>query len=128
MVYAHTDLDIEKQRTAQNLIISGGTIVSTQVLQELANTLNKKFKHSWADVARVLSDVTSNSKLCTNDYDTIIRAADVAARYNYSFYDSLIIASALNNNCSTIFSEDMHNSQLIDGAVKIINPFVHLLM
>lgn len=52
LVYAHTDLNIAKQSTAQALIINSPSFISTQVIQELANTLYRKFKHPWKDVEK----------------------------------------------------------------------------
>ena len=43
--------------------------------------------------------------------------------YNYSHYNSLILASAIENECETIYSEDFKNSQLIENKLKIVNPY-----
>jgi predicted nucleic acid-binding protein len=40
----------------------------------------------------------------------------------YYIYDALIIASALESSCLTLYSEDMHDGQVIDG-LTIRNPF-----
>ncbi len=48
---------------------------------------------------------------------------DIKKRYRFSYWDSLIIASALENNCSILYSEDMQHSQVIEDNLKIINPF-----
>jgi predicted nucleic acid-binding protein len=61
LVYAHTDFDTAKQLVAQKLIGDTQSFISTQVLQELANTLNRKFKQPWNDVANVLADATANN-------------------------------------------------------------------
>jgi len=45
-------------------------------------------------------------------------------KYQYSFWDSLMLASALENGCSVIYSEDMQHEQIIGKKLKIINPFV----
>ena len=44
-------------------------------------------------------------------------------KYNLSFWDSLIIASALENDCSILYTEDLQHEQMIEGKLKIINPF-----
>ena len=44
-------------------------------------------------------------------------------KYNLSFWDSLIIASALENDCSILYTEDLQHEQVIEGKLKIINPF-----
>ncbi|WP_442941115.1 PIN domain-containing protein [Nostoc sp.] len=54
----------------------------------------------------------------------VIQALEINAQYNYSYWDSLIIATALLGKCSIIYSEDMQHNQLIDNKVIILNPFV----
>jgi predicted nucleic acid-binding protein len=54
---------------------------------------------------------------------TILAALTVAERYGFSHYDSLIVATALEAGCSTLYSEDMQHGQLIDNRLTIINPF-----
>lgn len=54
--------------------------------------------------------------------DTIIRATEVQERYKYSFWDSLIIASAIAGGARTILSEDLADGQTIQG-LTIKNPF-----
>jgi predicted nucleic acid-binding protein len=50
------------------------------------------------------------------------RALEVMARYGYSFYDSLIIASALSAGCTRLLTEDLQHGQRIEG-LTIHNPF-----
>lgn len=71
LVYAHTDLNIAKQSTAQTLIINSPSFISTQVIQELANTLYRKFKHPWKDVEKVLTDSIQKNTLHVNSEQTI---------------------------------------------------------
>jgi predicted nucleic acid-binding protein len=46
------------------------------------------------------------------------------AKYNISFWDSLIVASAIENKCTILYTEDLHHSQLIAGRLRILNPFI----
>lgn len=124
LVYAHTDVDGRKQLVAQKLIADNFSFISTQVLQEIANTLNKKFKHPWIDVEKTLTDSIRNNNLYTNNQQTVIEACRLAQRYQFSFYDSLIISAALQSDCSILYSEDLNNGQVIEGKLKIINPFI----
>ena len=50
------------------------------------------------------------------------RGLDIQDRYHYSFYDSLIIAAALEAGCARLLSEDMQDGQRIDS-LTIVNPF-----
>jgi predicted nucleic acid-binding protein len=64
-----------------------------------------------------------NNKLYTNSESTIIGACNLADQYGFSFYDSLIIAAALECDCNMLYSEDLHDGQLIEGKLTIKNPF-----
>jgi predicted nucleic acid-binding protein len=55
--------------------------------------------------------------------NTIFLACDIAKRYGFSFYDSLIIAAVLENNCTILYSEDLQHNQVIEQRLRIINPF-----
>jgi predicted nucleic acid-binding protein len=43
----------------------------------------------------------------------------------FSFWDSMMIASALDNHCSVIYTEDLQHGQVIENKLKIINPFIN---
>jgi predicted nucleic acid-binding protein len=45
-------------------------------------------------------------------------------KYHYSWWDSLVLASALENGCQIVYSEDMQHEQVIEDSLKIINPFL----
>ena len=123
LVYAHTDVDTIKQAKAQTLITNSRSFISTQVLQELANTLNRKFKHPWSDIIDVLKNAATNNNLHINNQNTIAKACEIASRYGYSFYDCMIVAAALGSNCAILYTEDLHDGQVIEGTLTIENPF-----
>ena len=51
------------------------------------------------------------------------RGLEIQARYGLSFYDSLIVAAALEFNCSRLYTEDMQHKQRIE-TLTIENPFI----
>jgi predicted nucleic acid-binding protein len=53
------------------------------------------------------------------------RALDLQVRYRYGFYDSLIVAAALDAGCTRLYSEDLQDGQRIEG-LTIENPFLEL--
>ena len=55
--------------------------------------------------------------------DTIKFSLGLFERYGYSFWDCNILSAAYLNDCSVVYSEDMQHGQIIDGKIKIINPF-----
>jgi predicted nucleic acid-binding protein len=56
--------------------------------------------------------------------DTIKKALYLHEKYRYSYYDSLILASALENGCKMIFTEDLQNGQVIEKTLKVVNIFI----
>ena len=123
LVYAYSNTEPDKQVIARKLIAESVSYVSTQVLKELTNTLTKKFRNSWQEAKNAVLESSKNNLLYTNEIQTILNACDIADRYKLSFYDSLIIAAALECECSILYSEDMQDTQTIEGNLKIVNPF-----
>lgn len=123
VVYAHSDFDVVKQSKSHAIITQQKTIISTQIIQETANILNKKLKNTWPDVARAIASLTANSYIHTNTSKTILKACEITDKYHFSFYDSLVIAAALETDADILYSEDMQHNQLIENKLRIVNPF-----
>jgi predicted nucleic acid-binding protein len=123
IVYSHTDIDQKKQKIAQVIISEKSTTISTQELQEVANVLSKKFSQSWNDILEVLIEASSNNQLHTNTKQTVQKSCRIADKYKYSFYDSLIIAAAIESGCEILYSEDLNHGQIIENRLRIVNPF-----
>ncbi|WP_282778490.1 PIN domain-containing protein [Phaeodactylibacter xiamenensis] len=124
LIYAHTNLDTPKQHKIQSIISTEQTIISTQVFKEAANVLFKKFNFAWQDIQQVLLEMEQNNEVYTNTTTTIQSSCQIANRYGFSFYDSLIIASALEVGCSVLYSEDLQHGQVFDKELTVKNPFV----
>ena len=124
LVYCYTDTEPDKKNIAVSLAQSPEAWVSTQVLQDLSNKIQKKFTKDWKEVAATIEEVCKNFIVFTNEPSTLLDAVQIANRYGYSLYDCLIISSALTAGCSILYSEDMQHGQLIDEKLKIINPFL----
>jgi predicted nucleic acid-binding protein len=124
LVYTYSNSEPIKQATARNLVINSYSFISTQVLQELVNTVTRKFKFTYADAVTAIDECSIDNFVHINTPDTINRACTIAQRYDFTFYDCLIIAAALECGCSILYSEDMANKQVINGTLTIVNPFV----
>jgi len=123
LVYAYSKTELEKQAIARKLISEGNSFISTQVLQELTNTLTKKFHNSWFQAQDAVNEVCENNQLYVNERETIVKACTISDKYKCSFYDSLIISAAISCDCKLLYSEDMHDGLMIENKLKIINPF-----
>ena len=112
-----------RQPAAARLLASGGA-VSIQVLNEFADVARRKLRLSWPEVGQALDDIRA---LCAPPLPVTLAtheaALGLAARLGYRFYDSLIVASALEAGCATLYSEDMRDGQVVEGKLTIRNPF-----
>ena len=115
--------DDPRSHDAEKLIAEGGRI-SVQVLNEFAAVVRRKTKMPWNELQFGLENI---KRLCRNPLpitiDTHQHALAIAEKYGYKIYDALIAASALGGRCTTLYSEDMQDGQVIDGQLTIRNPF-----
>ena len=124
LVYSYSVNELEKRNIARNLILDNFSFISTQVLQELSNTITRKLGFSFDDAIKVVEEMSKNNNLHTNTKITILKACEIAARYQLSFYDSMIVAAALESNCEILYTEDMQHNQIINNPLTITNPFL----
>lgn len=90
---------------------------------EFSNILFKKYNYSLESIQEIILDFKDNFEISIIKPDTIELSLEIMKKYRFSYWDSVIIASAIESNCPVLYSEDMHHSQLVEGKVKIINPF-----
>ena len=115
--------DKDKRDCSLNLI-SQTPNLSVQVLNETANTLLRKFKMSVEDVRILTATLAKECVIHSLTENTHFLALDIKVRYQFSLYDSLIIASALEAKCQFLYSEDMQSGQIINKQLQIINPYL----
>ncbi len=84
-----------KSEVARQTILAGG-VISVQVLNEFAAVLRRKFSLEWDAIAEAVADVrTALDPVRPIDVVTHTEAVSLARTHGFSFYDSLIIVSAL---------------------------------
>ncbi len=110
-----------KADLAERLLAEGGTI-SVQVLDEFASVASRKFRKPMRDIRTVLNAIRSFCIVKAAGIETHELGLDIAERYKYSVYDSMLVAAALKAGCTTFYSEDLHNGQKI-GGLMVRNPF-----
>ena len=106
-------------------LLASNPVMSVQVLSETANIMRRKLGFDGATIRGVVNRLSQAcSSLQPLTLETLNDGLDIAGRYGFSHYDSLIIAAALQANCTTLYSEDMQHGQTIDDRLVIINPFL----
>ena len=103
--------------------LAAGVTISVQVLNEFAAVALRKLGMTIAEVRDALEPITAICKVVPITVDIHKRGLQVAERYRFSIYDALIIAAALDAGCSTLYTEDLQDGQVIDDALTIRNPF-----
>jgi predicted nucleic acid-binding protein len=114
--------DRAKADRAENIVGEGGAI-SVQVLNELANVARRKMRLSWAETRGCLSTIRSLLPARPITVEIHESGIALAERHGFSTYDAMIVASALDADCDTLWSEDLQHGMLIDGRLRISDPF-----
>ena len=128
LVYQLDKSDIRKHEIAERLVSNalsrGNACISFQVVQECLNTALRKarVRLQTADAHAWLENVLDPLCLVQPSTDFYRRGLDLQERWKFGFYDSLIVAAALQAGCKRLLSEDMQHGQRIDG-LRIENPF-----
>lgn len=111
-----------KGETARQAILAGGTI-SVQVINEFTAVLHRKFHLEWHEITDAVADLRAAlDPVRPIGIDTWTAAVALARQHRFGFYDSLILASALEAGCDTLLTEDLQAGRRIEG-LTIVNPF-----
>jgi predicted nucleic acid-binding protein len=128
LVYLFDESDRAKRATAEALVLGaidqGTASISFQVVQETLHVITRKLKKpANPDEARRFLDAVLLPLWRIMPSAAIYRRClELQSRYRYGFYDSLIIAAALDAGCTRLWSEDLQPRQQID-TLTIQNPF-----
>jgi predicted nucleic acid-binding protein len=113
--------DAAKADRAEQLLADGG-VISVQVLNEFAAVAAGKFAMEIAEIRAVLAAIRAACTVKPLDPETHELGLEIAERYRYSVYDSMLLAAAIRAGCSIFYSEDLRHGQAIDR-LRMVNPF-----
>ena len=113
--------DQAKANAAETLVASGG-IVSVQVLNEFASVATRKLHMLIPEVREVLRTVRRLCTVHSLSVESHDQGLEVADRYQLSVYDAMIVASAHQAGCKSLYTEDLQDGMVILG-LTIRNPF-----
>ena len=115
----------DKKSASESLFrkIKNRITISSQVINEFYSVMLRN-KISDSKIQEMIREIVTISKMQQISFDTILKSWEIREKHKYSIWDSLIIASALENGCKVLYSEDMHHNHLIEKKLRIINPFI----
>jgi predicted nucleic acid-binding protein len=128
-VFFDTNILVYAQQTDEKgdrarALFSGGGKLSVQVLNEFTAVSRGKQARDWCQIAEAISDVlivVDPPLALTLELHAAARA--LAEDHRLSFYDALIVASAIEAGCDTLFTEDLQHGRRF-GGLRIVNPFL----
>ena len=99
-------------------------MTSVQALNEFSVVARRKLRMEWSGIRSALQDFrTAATRIVPLDVALHIAALDLVERYNVAFYDALMLAAAQEAESTVFFSEDMQDGLIVEGRMKIANPF-----
>lgn len=115
--------DARKRRIAITLTESEGIVVSTQIINEVCSVLIRRSALNESQILDLIEDFETHCTVIKLTISTLKQASNLRNQYNFSFWDSLIISTALSGGASILYSEDMQDSLVVANQLEIVNPF-----
>jgi predicted nucleic acid-binding protein len=122
LIYAFSENDLSKKILAINAIDMYTCIVSTHILNEFSNVCIKKLHYPIDQIHESIDQILDVCDLFIVDETVIHDALNIYDRYRFSYYDSIVVASAVKCSCRFLLSEDLNDGQII-GNTTITNIF-----
>ena len=116
--------DKEKSKIAKLIVSESDIIISTQIVNEMSVNLLKKANFSEGKIQELIQSLYKRYSVFELSTDVLIKASEIRAEFSFSFWDSLVAASALDSEADYLISEDMQNGFKFGGKLTIINPFL----
>jgi predicted nucleic acid-binding protein len=124
MLYALNENEEDEKRLISLQTISNLPFISSQSLSEVINVCHRRWKYDKSKLIRVAEFITNNCRLLGVNEDIVRVAHLIILKYDLQYFDSLIVASALEAKCKVLYSEDMQHQLIIEHKLKILNPFI----
>jgi predicted nucleic acid-binding protein len=114
--------DVEKTVRAKRAIEENEGIISTQVINEVCVNLLRKDLVSEERIQELVADFYDKYVVVEMSKEILLKGSELRERHHFSFWDSTIVASALQSGARFLYSEDMHNGLVIEENLTIVNP------
>jgi len=116
--------DTRKRAIALSIAEQSDLCFSSQVINEVALNLKRKAAASEDYLQRLVNRLYDDYVVLEILREDIIVASELRLEYKLSYWDSLIVATALRANAQVLYSEDMQDGLTIRERTTIRNPFL----
>ena len=125
LFYSLSAGDDAKQLAANRLLDSlVRPVINGQVIRELCINLLKKSSYDEPAIQELVKMLYLDCRVAPENVNVFLRASKLRKQQAFSYWDSLIVAAALEAGCKTLYSEDMQHGQNIEGQLLVINPLI----
>ena len=115
--------DPTKSAAARGLIAEIEPIVSVQVVNEVCVNLLRRAAFSEDQIGRLISSFYQRYVVVELGESVMMVASRLRSRYSLSFWDSMIVAAALQAGASVLYSEDMQHGWQLEEQLRVLDPF-----
>ena len=125
--YAFVPTQNSEKHIVASQIIQNSTAdlyLSVQIINELSVNLKKKASFSETQLTKLVQSFYANYQVVGIFENTFLKASELRTKRTFSYWDSMVVASAFLEGCDILYSEDMHHSLVIDNQLTIQNPFI----
>lgn len=98
--------------------------VNSQVIREASSNLLRKAGVAESRLREMIGDWYQECEIHPSNITQHLLASELRQNHSFSYWDSLIVAAALDAGCSTLYSEDMQHGCVIKQSLTILNPFL----
>jgi predicted nucleic acid-binding protein len=113
----------EKSVVAGKLIQNKAISISTQVINEVCVNLLKKAGFSEENIRLLIDSFYDRYTVVELSKELLLKASELREQHQFSYWDSLIVSSALYSEATILYSEDLHDGLVVENRLRIVNPF-----
>lgn len=127
LIYPFDNSNSSKQKACSTfltqILVNAEPVISTQTLGEFFNVVVRKLNFPKQGAMFEVQKLTETFPVYEIKTENVLHAMQISNATQFSYWDSLILAMAIDTGCSVLYSEDLSNGQEIEG-IKIVNPFI----
>jgi predicted nucleic acid-binding protein len=123
LIYLYDDISSYKREIAEGLL-ENSPMISSLVTSEYLNVSKRLLKLPKLEVFEKCNRVFEFCEIKPVSQSTLNIAEELIKQYDFQIFDAIIVATSLQENCTILYSEDMHHNLIVENKLKIINPFL----
>lgn len=121
--FVRSEAEKEKNGTAAALIKKRGIVISSQIINEVCVNLIKKTNMEETSISELIISFYQRYEVVEPNSEILLHASRLRGQYGFSFWDSLLVASAIHAGVKTLSTEDLQDGLIVDKTLRIANPF-----